>query len=161
MQSPPWSSNMRLFVALVALLAGVAIFVYAFPLFEALLIAALLAFLIDPLVRFCMRKLHLRRALAAALVYFVLLIILASIPAALGTLAVNQVIRLNENLQVVVKAIQEWLSQPLVLYGFDLSARNLIQQFGQSAAGALTSVTGNSLSILIRTTCHSEHREQG
>jgi predicted PurR-regulated permease PerM len=139
---------MRLFVALVALLAGIAIFIYAFPLFEALLIAALLAFLLDPLVRFCMRKLHLRRAFAAALVYFVLLILVASIPAALGTLAVNQVLRLNENLQVVVKAIQEWLSQPWVLFGFDLSPRNLIQQFGQSAAGALTSVTGNSLSIL-------------
>jgi predicted PurR-regulated permease PerM len=148
MQSPPLSSNMRLLAALVALLAGIAVLIYAFPLFEALLIAALLAFLINPLVRFCMRKLHLRRALAAALVYFVLLIIVASIPAALGTLAVNQVMRLNENLQVVVKAIQDWLSQPWVLYGFDLSPRNLIQQFGQSAAGALTSVTGSSLSIL-------------
>jgi predicted PurR-regulated permease PerM len=139
---------MRLFVAAIAVLAGIAIIIIAFPLFEALLIAALLAFLIDPLVRFCMRKLHLRRAMSAALVYLLLVIILASIPAALGTLAVNQVLRLNENLQVVMKAIQEWLSQPLVLYGFDLSPRNLIQQFGQSAAGTLTSVTGNSLSIL-------------
>ena len=139
---------MRLLVALVALFAGIALVIFAFPLFEALLIAALLAFLINPLVLFCMRKLHLRRAWAAMLVYFILLIILASIPAALGTFAVNQVLRLNENLLMIIKEVREWLSQPWVLYGIDLSPRNLIQQFDQSAAGALTAVTGNSLAIL-------------
>jgi predicted PurR-regulated permease PerM len=148
MQSPPWSSNIRLAVALIALLAGIAMVIYAFPVFEALLIAALLAFLINPLVRFFMRKLHLRRAWAAALVYFLLLIILASIPAVLGTLAINQVQRLSENLQVVIKDVREWLSQPLIVYGFDLSPRNLLQQFDTSAASALTSVTSNSFSIL-------------
>lgn len=139
---------MRLLVALVALLAGIAVIIFAFPLFEALLIAALLAFLINPLVLFCMRKLHLRRAWAAMLVYFTLLIILASIPAALGTIAVNQIARLNENLLVIVNDVREWLSQPWIIYGIDLSPRNLIQQFDQSAADALTAVTGNSLAIL-------------
>lgn len=139
---------MRLMVALVALIAGIAVIIFAFPLFEALLIAALLAFLINPVVLFSMRKLHLRRTWAVMLVYFALLIILASIPAALGTIAVNQVIRLNENLLVIIKDAREWLSQPWVVYGIDISPRNLIEQFDQSAAGALTTITGNSLTIL-------------
>ncbi len=148
MQSPPWSSNTRLVVTLVAFLMGIALLVFAFPLFQALLISALLAILIDPVVGFVMRKLHFNRPLAVAIVYILILIIIASIPAMMGTLAVTQVQRLGTNLQTAIQDIDKWISQPVVLFGFDFSPRNLLQQFRSAAGSTLTSLTGNTLNFL-------------
>ncbi len=148
MQSPPWSTATRGLVMGVILIAGIALFIFAFPLIQALSIAALLAFLLNPIVQLLMRRLRMKRSLAVALVYFVTLLVLASIPAILGTLAFTQLQHLSENFQTVLTEIRKWLTQPIIFFGFDLSPRNLIEQFGQSAGSTLTNITGNSLGII-------------
>jgi predicted PurR-regulated permease PerM len=147
-QSPPWSTNVRFLAFIIILIGFIALVIFAFPLVEALMIAALLAFLLDPLVRCLMRKFHLKRAWAAMIIYFIVIVVLASIPALLGTLAFTQLNRLGENFQEVLIEMQKWISRPIVLFGFDLSPRNLVVQFGQLAGSALSGVTGNTLSLL-------------
>lgn len=148
MHSPPWSTTTRVLVIGVILISGIALIIYAFALIQALSIAALLAFLLNPIVVILMRRLRLKRSLAAALVYFLILIVLASIPAILGTLAISQLQHLSENFQLVLTEIQKWLTQPILIFGFDISPRNLIQEFGQSAGSALTNITGNPFGII-------------
>jgi predicted PurR-regulated permease PerM len=139
---------MRLMVTVLILLSGIALLIFAFPLFQALIIAALLAYLLDPIVRFVMRKLRLRRSLSATLVYALLLILVASIPAIMGTLAVGQVVRWSSELQQAVREINKWISQPVLIFGFDLSPRNILGLLGQSAGSTLTNLTGNTLGIV-------------
>ncbi|MCU0488536.1 MAG: AI-2E family transporter [Anaerolineales bacterium] len=148
MQSPPWSSTTRLIVALLIITGLLALVIFAFPFVESLLIAALLAFLINPLVHLAMRKLRLKRPLAAALVYFFLLIVVISIPAVAGALAVSRVGRLGAEFQSAIQGIEEWISQPVVFFGFDFSPRNVIQNLGQSAGSAFSTITGSTFDII-------------
>lgn len=148
MHSPPWSSTTRLIVALLIITGLLALVIFAFPFVESLLIAALLAFLINPLVHLTMRKLRLSRPLAAALVYFFLLIVVISIPAVAGALAVSRVGRLGAELQSAISEIEQWISQPVILFGFDISPRNVIQNLGQSAGSALSTITGSTFDII-------------
>jgi predicted PurR-regulated permease PerM len=146
--SQPWSSTTRLVVSLVLLALGISLAIWAFPMIQALLIAVLVAILLDPMVRWTMQKLHLSRALAASLVYFLLLLLIIAIPATFGTLAYSQIANFNTDLQSAIIEIEKWISQPVVLFGFDLSPRNIIQNFGASAGSALTSITGNTLNLI-------------
>lgn len=148
MQSPPWSSTTRLIVALLIITGLLAVMIFAFPFVESLLIAALLAFLINPLVHLAMRKLKIKRPLASAIVYFLLLIVLISIPAIAGALAVSRIGRLGSELQSAIAEIEKWISQPIVFFGFDFSPRNVIQNLAQSAGSALSSITGNTFNLI-------------
>lgn len=148
MNSPSWSPLTRLIVLSILFLGSIALILWAFPLVETLLISGLVAYFFDPLVRWMMKRFNLRRGLAAAILYSIILILLASIPAVMGTLAVTQLQRLGNDLQSALKEIEKWISQPILLFGFDLSPRNLIQQFGQSAGSTVTALGRNSMGII-------------
>jgi len=148
MQSPTWSANTRLIVALSILAGSLALLIYAFKLVETLVIAALLAILVYPFAVFLEHKLHFKRGLAVALVYILVIAVIASLPALVGTLAFAQVRRLSQELQLAIEAINKWISQPIILFGFDLSPHNVIQNVGQSAGSALASLSGDTLLLL-------------
>ncbi|MBP1693583.1 MAG: hypothetical protein H6Q37_1466 [Chloroflexi bacterium] len=95
MQSPTWSANTRLIVALSIFIGFLALLIYAFKLVETLVIAALLAVLLFPFVGFLERRLRLKRWLAVTLVYILVIAIIASIPALVGTLAFSEIRRLS------------------------------------------------------------------
>lgn len=148
MNSPSWSPVTRLLIFLSLLLGGLALVIWAFPLVETLLISALVAYFFNPLVHYLMRKFKMRRSLAAGLLYTGMLLILASIPATVGTLAISQIQDLGEKLQSALQEMEKWVTQPIIIYGFDLSPRNLIQQFGQSAGSTITALSRNSLGLI-------------
>jgi predicted PurR-regulated permease PerM len=137
-----------LLVVLLIITGLLALVIFAFPFVESLLIAALLAFLINPLVHLAMRKFKIKRPLAAAIVYFLLLIVVISIPAVAGVVAVSRVGRLGAELQSAIQGIEEWISQPIVIFGFNFSPYNVIQNLGQSAGSALSTITGSTFDII-------------
>lgn len=148
MNDAKWSSMTRLVVILVIIIGLIALVIWAFPLVEALSITALLAYLLNPLVKFTTHKLRVKRFWAVIIVYILLLVILVSIPAVFGTIAYGQFEQWSADLQSAVSEIQKFLSQPVVFWGFDLSPGSVIQQLSQSAGSALTSVSGNTFSII-------------
>ena len=108
-----WSLTTRILVIVIILLGAIWLAVVASPLLEALVISALLAYLLDPLVRLLMRRARLNRSLAAAFVYVLFLLLLAGIPAALGAVAVDQFHRLEVDFAAAVDALKRWMSQPI------------------------------------------------
>jgi len=148
MQSPTWSANTRLIVALSIFIGFLALLIYAFKLVETLVIAALLAIVLFPFVGFLERKLRLKRWLAVTLVYILVIAFVASIPALVGTLAFSEIRRLSSDLQLAIEAINKWISQPVILFGFDLSPHNIIQNVSQSAGGVLASLSSDTLLLL-------------
>lgn len=148
MLSPAWSATTRLLVilALVALLVW--LLVTAMPMVEALIIAGLAAYLLDPLVRWIMLRTRWSRKTAARLVFIALLLLAASLPAAFGALAFDRMHTWGDSLNEAIQAIEDWLSQPLVIMGYDLSPRQLVNDLGQAFASAVASIPGGSLDIL-------------
>lgn len=148
MNPPRWSRYTRLWVVLLILVGLIWLLVYAAPLFEALAIAALLAYLLSPLVRVAMEKLHLRRTAAVLLVYLVFLALLAGIPAGMGALILSRLSDWGRELAEAGIALQEWLAEPHVIFGLDFSPRILLNRLQESAGTTLAAIPGGSLDIL-------------
>ena len=146
--NPVWSRTTRIIVLVVVLVATVALIALAWPLFQALVIAGLLAYLLEPLVNFCMRRFHFKRKLAAIVVYGLLLLILVAIPALVGTIVINWFSELNTRVTAALEELKAWLSQPFVIVGIDLSPRLLLENLGRSAGSAVAALSGNSLKII-------------
>ena len=143
-----WSPTTRILVIVVILLGAVWLAVVISPLLEALVISALLAYLLDPAVRLLMRRARLNRSLAAVFVYVLFLLILASIPAALGAVTVGQFHRLETEFVTAIDALKRWLFRPVTFLGYQLRPRALLENLEQSASSALAVLPGGSLDVL-------------
>ncbi len=148
MNDSRWSYVTRVTVVLLCLLGMGALIVFAMPLVETLFITALIAYLLNPVVLWFMRRLHMRRALAALLVYVLVLLILASLPAMIGTMVYGVFQRWGNNLAEVLQAARTWLSQPILILGYDISPRLLLANLGETLGGAITSLPLDTLGIL-------------
>lgn len=146
--SPAWSLTTRWVVAIIILICIVWLFIFALPLVEAVFIGGLLAYLLDPLVNFFMRRTHLRRSFATFIVFGLVVLILISLPAALGALAYDQFQNFGINLNQAIQELQSWLSQPIYILGLNILPQSLVADVEQAIGGVLTIVPGGSLNIL-------------
>ncbi len=147
-----WSPTTRVLVIAVILLGAVWLAVMASPLLNALVISALLAYLLDPVVRLLARRTRLNRSLAAVIVYLLFLLILASIPATLGAVAVDQFHHLEEDFAAAVDALRQWLFQPIDVLGYQLHPRALLDNLEQFAGNALATLSSGSLDVVSEVT---------
>jgi predicted PurR-regulated permease PerM len=148
MESPRWSRELRFTVALLCFVFFLVLLFLALPLVEALAAAALIAYLLNPLVRLLMRRFHLRRSIAAILVYIILLLVIASLPALLGTVAFGLFQRWGNSLREVIQEGETWLYRPIIILGFDLSPRTLLLSIQNSLGSTLAGLPGGSMGIL-------------
>jgi predicted PurR-regulated permease PerM len=81
MQEKPWNIQTRYFILVILLLITAVVIYYARPLIAPLMVAALLAYVLDPAVELFMRRTGQTRRLVVPLVYAGFLIALAAIPA--------------------------------------------------------------------------------
>jgi putative heme transporter len=143
-----WSTPTRIMVISAILLAGVWLIVQASAMFESLLIAALLAYLLYPLVKWLERRTRLNHRAAAALVFLVFILLVASIPAAMGTLAVSQFDRLSSELTTALLALRERAMQPFFIFGFRIYPETMIANTEQALSNSLAALPGGSLNVL-------------
>ena len=143
-----WSASTRIMVISAILLTGVWLIVQASAMFESLLIAALLAYLLYPMVKWLERRTRLRHRAAAMIVFLIFILLVASIPAAMGTLAVSQFNRLSSELVTALLALRERAMQPFFIFGFSINPQLLIANTEQTFSDALGSLPGGSLNML-------------
>lgn len=118
------------------------------PLVESLLIAGLLAYLFDPLVRWVMRRVKLSRPVAANLVYLFLFIFIVATIAILGAVVVERVQLLELEFQDVWAAVNDLLDQPITIWGFSFAFSSGLQSLQQLAGDTLAALPAGSLSML-------------
>ena len=143
-----WSNTTRVVVILLALAGGIWLAVVASPLLEALLIAALLAHLVNPAVRWMMQRASLSRAWVATIVFLFTLVIVLGIPAAVGTVAFNSISRLGTDFVTAATELEETLFRPIEILGFRLEPPDLIDILRNFGADLLAALPGGSLNIL-------------
>ncbi|MFW6097325.1 MAG: AI-2E family transporter [Chloroflexota bacterium] len=143
-----WSNTTRIVVILLALALGVWLAFAISPLVDALLVAALLAYLLDPAVRWIIDHSNATRTQAAASVFLLTMFIIVAIPAAVGTFAVNSIGRLGSDLLEAVEQIETWLLQPIPIFGFHLQPQQLSEPLEGIGTSILATLPAGSLSIL-------------
>lgn len=113
--SPPWSLSVKVIVTVTTLLL-VVLMIWRFQsLIPTLVMACILAYLLNPLVNFAMLRLNVKRVTAVAIVYCLLLLIAIGGGVALGFVAVEQASNLTTNflpasLEDAAQLVQEQVS---------------------------------------------------
>ncbi len=148
MNEGTWHGIWRILALLLLLAGAVWLLVAAEALVESLLIAALLAYLLNPAVRFLMVRARLRRPLAAGVVYGLFLLVLAGIPAWLGTVTFAQLRRMGADLQAIGQELDRLLGQQVSALGFQLRPQVVLNYVERAVGTALGDLPGGSLNII-------------
>lgn len=112
-----WSIQTRYLALVIVLLVLAGLVYFAQALISPLIIAALLAYVLEPGVAFLVRRGRMRRKYAVALVYAVFLVTLASIPAILTPVVIAQLDDIRDEIVNLQSALRDALEQGY-LFGF-------------------------------------------
>lgn len=102
-----------------------------------LIIAAILAYVLSPLVSVVQARLRLSRGGSTGVVYLLVLGVVALVPILVVPALLEQMERLNLDLQSVILAIESFLSRPLVVGGLNIDISQLVTQTESSLRGII------------------------
>jgi predicted PurR-regulated permease PerM len=136
---------------LVILLVGLlALTWYVREAIAPLVIAALLAYILDPIIEALQGFTRLKRKVAVSLTFFTALGLLIAIPAALFPILILQVEELISNLEDILRQVQEMASNPVVFMRWEFYLAALIPDMTDLFTTGLTSVSDNALAVIER-----------
>ena len=143
-----WSVQTRYFALTLALVLLVALGWYARAIFQPLIVAGLLAYLLNPAVNRVKRWMRWSHQIAVNVVYFVSLAFLLAIPATLVPVLLNQVETLAVDLEGFPDQLQAFLSQSIHILGYQFSLSRYLPDLGQSLANWIAPLPGTAFQIL-------------
>jgi predicted PurR-regulated permease PerM len=146
-----WSLPVRYLVfGLLALLFALLLW-YARRVFEPLVIAAFIAYLIHPVVNFLTRRTRLSRKSAVNLVFTVTLLVLIGTPASLTSLFFDESTQIITDVINLFNQLIVWLEQPRVIPGIPIDFGQFANQLTQLRATFVSSLTNQAFQILGKT----------
>ncbi len=104
-----WTETTKRIVAVVGVVVGFVLLYLARPVLPMVLMAAVVAYALYPIVTFLHRRLRFPHTLATVTVYLLLLLALAAIPVLLGPYLLHQVRSLDLNFVELGERAREWL----------------------------------------------------
>ncbi len=148
MNSPEWShTTKRLVVVGLILLFLLALYLFRI-LLPPLAIAMVLAYVLKPLADFIERRARLPRLLAVFLVFLILLVILSIIPATVVPYLVDQVTRLNLDLQQLANDLVAFLSRPIQVLGFTFNLQDVVGDVQGLSQGMLRPFATGTVTLI-------------
>jgi len=112
-----WSSQTRIVVVLVCLVALGLLLFRAQPLIGPLIIAGLLAYVLNLVVRFISNRTRLSRKWTVYIVYSVFIVILIAMPSTLIPLSISQIQELSSEIDEISQQFTTLIETPLVIMG--------------------------------------------
>lgn len=149
--NPSWSIPTRYWISILLLAALAAVAWYIRELFEPLVIAGLVAYILNPVVIFLTYRTRMSHRLASNLVYFVVLALLIAIPATLAPVLLDEAQMLVSDLLQSLEQLRSALSQPFVIIGFRFNLRPFLFDLTQSLSNLLKPLPEDTLRFLERT----------
>jgi predicted PurR-regulated permease PerM len=132
-----WSKTTR-YLALIAILAALVWLLTAIrALIGPLIIAALLAYVLNPGVTLITAHTQLGRRLAASLIYLLLLVGLVAILFILGPVVIHQARNLSLELQAISAQLEKILDTPVTFLGFQLPLEEALVEFQELSSQSL------------------------
>jgi predicted PurR-regulated permease PerM len=113
---PRWTETTKRMVVVIGVVLGFVLLYLGRSTLVSLLLAAVVAYALLPLVSFLHRRLRFPHVLATVIVYLLMLAILATIPLILVPVITNQVRALNLNLMTLFSEGREWLRATLLAW---------------------------------------------
>jgi len=143
-----WSPRARYFtLTVIVVLMALAIW-YIRPLFQPLIIAALFAYVLNPIVDFLERKARMKHKVAVNLTYFLALAAIIAIPATIVPILVGEIQGLVTDLTDLPAYVQNLLEQQLVIGDYTLSLRAFAPDLTEPLSKLVEWVPENTIKLI-------------
>jgi len=149
-----WSPATRYFIAVIGLVLGGALLYAMKPMLGPLLIAGILAYMLQSPVVWLKRRFKIGHRAAVSLVFTLFLLGLIALPGTMVPILIGQAESLSENFLQIEAQLTDFLSQPLLVLGREIPVDQMWSEFlavttelGPAAVGALTVLETTSLSL--------------
>ncbi|MBN2499337.1 MAG: AI-2E family transporter [Anaerolineales bacterium] len=109
--SEPWSNQTRLLLIIFGLVLISGFIYFIRPLIGPIVISALLAFLLQPIVGAMHTRLKMKNKLSAGLVFLVFLLVLLAVPAGFTPFVIRQTTLFNRELRILQASLEQSLAQ--------------------------------------------------
>jgi predicted PurR-regulated permease PerM/phosphoglycolate phosphatase-like HAD superfamily hydrolase len=149
MVSTEWSHTTKRLVVVGLVIILLLILFLLRALLPPIAIAGVLAYLLKPIVDFLERRTGLPRLLAVILVFIVLLLIIAIIPATGVPYLMDRIARLNLDLQRLADDVIAFLSQPVEFFGFTFRLQDLVGDVQDSFQNPFPVFASQSVSLVV------------
>jgi predicted PurR-regulated permease PerM len=143
-----WSLTFRYVVGFIFLVAVVAFIVYAREAMRNLVIAAFVAYLINPAVDYLSKRTRMTRTGAVNLVYFSALILLVGLPATLAPIFYDEAQIVIQDLLNLTNQLSNTLAQPVRIFGLVFHLEEWAQSLNQVQGAFLTPLPEQALQLL-------------
>lgn len=144
-----WSVPTKSIISLLLLALGVYLLNRFSIVLKPLVLAAILAYILSPLVRFFQRRFGVGRTPAVLLAYLVLLVVVIALPMIVLPALVDQAADLNLDLQNLLKQAEALLAGPVQIGGQQIDAQHLFQQAVGSLQGLIQPIFGQTLALVV------------
>lgn len=148
-QRSRWSSQTKLVVSLLLLGVGVYLLVQFSVVIPPLILAAILAYVLSPLVNLLEHRARLPRAAATALVYVLLLAVIFTLPIVLLRPLTAQFAGLNLDLQRLLGKIEEVLGHRYIIAGQTIDGAEILSQVETTFQNTLEPLFSHTLGFAV------------
>ena len=143
--APKWTPESKRFIFLVCfILIGLAVWRFSIVL-APLVVAVIIAYLLNPPVNWLTQHTPLKRPVAAAIVYLTFLLILILIPTIGTPLIVQQIRQLDFNVQEIIAQLNQPITYSIPILGFNLDINSLVGPI----AGSLDIVATGAANVAV------------
>ncbi len=148
---PAWSLSFRYTVGILLFMGLAAFLYYAREALEPVVIAAFIAYLINPAATLLSRNTRIKRRAAVNLVYFSALALLIALPATITPIFFDELTGVAQDLLSLLEQFQTTLAVPVVVAGLKFDLTQLAASLGQFMSMATTPVPEEAF-LLIEST---------
>ena len=128
------------FLFILVTIGSLVLLIFTAPVWRALLVAAILAYLLNPLVDRLAARWQGRRGLATLLVYTLIVLLITGVLSAVGALIWGQAPDWAQEVQTAYTELGVWMGRPFVVLGFTLHPEVLISYVQRTASNSLTAL---------------------
>ena len=150
-QSQPWSSTLRYLVLGLTIVLVTAGLWYIRRVLQPLVIAAFIAYLINPVINLLQQRDRLRRSVAVNLVYFITLGVLIGVPSAVTPIFFDELKQVITDLLDLFNQLITWLAKPHVIPGIPIDFGQIANRLTQFRSTFLSSLPDQALTFLAKT----------
>ncbi len=151
--SPRWDSRSKLIIGAMIFIIALVVLIQLNVIFVPLILASILAYVLQPLVEFFEDRVRLRRGHAVMIIYLILVALLVPLAIYIVPLAIEQFIIGQRTLLEAVRELNEFARQTetIQLMGVELGVDQIVTEITSAISSVITSVASGTVSFVFDT----------
>ena len=147
--SKKWSDSTKRLV-LTGVVIALILTLYRFrAIIAPTVIAIILAYISNPLVKLIQARTRLSRAWAVSILYLALIVLLSLVPAIFVPILVQEVMEINVDIQEVADGISQFFARPIVLFNYSFDTRSVYEEISGTLQDTISTLVSHSLDVVL------------